>query len=115
MTKNKNTKYVLLLLLLVVGIFRLYHNLEHFIAYQNHAKCNHSYSSNTEISHTHFDFDSCFICDFSIFDSLNTTNLYSNIVSIFIENNLKFFNLEKFSNASPFFISLRGPPLFMNL
>lgn len=108
---NQKIKISLTLFLKCIFLFKLFHSAIHLIEFRDNKKCQHQYSSNTEICHSHKQIDTCFICDasyFEYFDLKKTTFKFFETFkkTSFIKSYYSFFSFKK-NNID----SLRGPPI----
>ncbi|WP_313806588.1 hypothetical protein [Flavobacterium sp.] len=95
-------------------MFQSVHSYEHLVQQFTEEHCDHKYDfSQTEFTHSHHDFDDCFVCEFSFsnyipfeFFSFNFRSVHNTTesISFFVESPIVF---------SGSFFSLRGPPAFI--
>lgn len=113
--KNKITLVSLSFSILIIAAMFLqslhsFHHLEKFISEKH---CHHKYAQNkTQISHTHHDFDHCFVCEFTFSSSTEITTVIIPSEYSFFYNKVSYLSTSEsilfYSGCS---FSLRGPPI----
>jgi hypothetical protein len=106
--------FVLTFAVLFSILFQTVHSYEHFAKRLSEKKCYHKSNSSQEITHQHHNFDSCFVCNFTLGNFIS-----SDIASY------EFKNINPFSGYSFFktreitsyfkgsLFALRAPPSFI--
>ncbi len=106
--------YSLLTAVLFAILFQSVHSFEHIVKQLTTKHCDHKYNRDvTEFTHSHNDFDHCFVCEYS-FSNYTPTAFYSfefyNVVSDTVRSFGFGENCIVFSVST---VSLRGPPSFI--
>ncbi|WP_136666635.1 hypothetical protein [Flavobacterium sp. H122] len=107
--------FSLLGVLLFAITFQSVHSFEHLVEQLNKEHCQHKYDhSHAVISHSHHDFDDCFVCDYS-FNNFTFTDFISfeNPFSRDYDTTCLFGYVEKLVFFTGSLINLRGPPVFI--
>ncbi|AMA49295.1 hypothetical protein AX766_00450 [Flavobacterium covae] len=114
---NKKINIVSFLLLGVLGFvlaFQSLHSLEHLIEQLRTPHCKHKYDhSHTVVSHSHQDFDDCFVCHYSFGDYLNFVLPTIEFESIDYNTAYLFGYIEKVSFFNGSLQNTRAPPFFI--
>ena len=98
--------------LLFAITFQSVHSFEHLVEQLTTEHCEHKYDhTKTVISHSHDDFDNCFVCEYS-FNNFTFTDFISfeNLISIDYNTTGLFGYGEKLVFFSGSLINSRGPP-----
>ena len=106
--------YSLLMAVLFAIVFQSVHSFEHLAKQLTSEHCHHKYNHGiTEFTHSHNDFDHCFVCEYS-FSNYTPTEFYSFEFYNVTSDTVRLFGLEErtvvFSLTSAY---LRGPPSFI--
>lgn len=109
--KQLITSFSLALIVLLSILFQSVHSYEHIAKQLSEKKCHHNYNDeNGEITHEHYNDDSCFVCHFSFGSYISPEKLLLDFHNDFIE--VPYFlsfseSVILFSKSS---CPLRGPP-----
>lgn len=115
MKKQKTLlNFVLPFAVLFAMLFQTVHSYEHLSKPFSEKKCYHKYNSSKEITHQHHNYDTCFVCSFTLgsFISSNISNFDFKNTSCF--SGYSFFNsrdITTYFKGSLF--ALRAPPSFI--
>lgn len=112
--KLQNLSLSLLIAMLFAILFQSAHSYEHLEKQLTSEHCNHKYDrSKAEISHSHHDFDDCFVCEYS-FSNYIATDFFSFSFKSTVQNTTYSFAVTEkpivFSGSQ---LTLRGPPSFI--
>ncbi|MGX7667655.1 hypothetical protein [Flavobacterium pedocola] len=112
--KLQNISLSLLISILFAILFQSVHSYEHLIKQFTEAHCEHQYdASKTEFTHSHHDFDDCFVCEFSLGNFTPVAFFSFSFHHYAVAKSVSFFNTEKPIVFSGSFFSLRAPPCFI--
>ena len=104
--------FSLLGVLLFAITFQSVHSFEHLVKQLTTKHCQHKYDhSKTVVSHSHQDFDHCFVCEYSL-NSFTFTDFitFENSFSLVHDTTGLFGYGEKFVFFSGSLLKSRGPP-----
>ncbi|MBF2707461.1 hypothetical protein [Flavobacterium soyangense] len=90
------------------------HSYEHLSKQFSEKKCYHKYNSSREITHQHHNFDSCFVCNFTLSSFVSADVSHFEIKKINCFSGYSFFKsrpITQFFKGSLF--ALRAPPSFI--
>lgn len=112
--KQSIINFSLMIAVLFSILFQSFHSYEHLAKQLSQELCHHKYNLHkTEFTHQHHNFDSCFVCDFTLSSFVSAeTFLYTlqfahtEIPHFFTANETP----KRFSGSS---YLLRGPPNFI--
>lgn len=95
-------------------LFQTVHNYEHFAKQLSEKKCYHKSNSSQEITHKHHNYDTCFVCNFTV------GSFISSDISHFEFKNTSYFSGYSFFKSreiTSYFkgslFALRAPPRFI--
>lgn len=112
--KLQHISLSLLISILFAILFQSVHSYEHLVQQFTEEHCDHKYDvSQTEFTHSHHHFDDCFVCEFSLSNSIpfEFFSFEFRSVAYFVQHS--FFFTEQPIVFSGSFFSLRGPPCFI--
>jgi hypothetical protein len=97
---------------LLFGItFQSVHSFEHLVEQLSKEHCQHKYDHrHAVISHSHQDFDDCFVCDYSFSNYITITFNTIDYPSVEYNTTCLFGYVEKLVFFTGSLINLRGPP-----
>lgn len=103
------------LMILFAISFQSVHSFEHLKKQFSEKECIHVYHKHkTEINHSHYDFEKCFVCDFTFHPSSFD---FKEQFQFIVKNFWPFSNSNYCLKINDFFIGknfrLRAPPIFM--
>lgn len=93
-------------------LYQSAHSFEHLVKELTAEHCHHKYNSNSkaEITHSHHDYDNCFVCKYS-FSNYIPTEIYAFEFFNVISDTTRLFGYgEKLVFFTGSFYYLRGPP-----
>ncbi|MCG2610182.1 hypothetical protein LZZ90_01525 [Flavobacterium sp. SM15] len=112
--KLQNLSLSLLISILFAILFQSAHSFEHLAKQFTQEHCDHKYDpSKTEFTHSHHNFDDCFVCEFSFSNYIPVEFFSFSFHQTPVAKSLMFFNSEKPIVFSGSFFSLRAPPCFI--
>jgi hypothetical protein len=103
--------YSLVMVVLFGVLFQSLHSFEHLVEQLTAEHCDHKYhKGKTEFTHSHHDFDDCFVCEYS-FSNYIPTDFFSFEFKIPVNDTISLFGYgEKIVFFSGSVIKSRGPP-----
>ncbi|WP_442786899.1 hypothetical protein [Flavobacterium suncheonense] len=112
--KLQHISLSLLISLLFAIAFQSVHSYEHLVQQFTEEHCDHKYdASQTEFTHSHHDFDDCFVCKFSLSNYIPFEFFTIDFQLVTHSEQHSFFFTENPLVFSESFFSLRGPPCFI--
>lgn len=114
--KNKITilNFVLTFAVLFSMLFQTVHSYEHFSKQLLEKKCLHKSNSSQEITHQHHNYDTCFVCNFTIGSFINSDNTAFEFKKINLFSGYSFFKSREITSYfKGTLFALRAPPSFI--
>jgi hypothetical protein len=107
--------YSVLAAILFTVLYQSVHSFEHLVKQLTTEHCHHKYNgSNTaEITHSHHDYDHCFVCKYSFSNYIPTTIYSAEFFNVVSDTTRLFGYGEKLVFFTGSFYNLRGPPSFI--
>jgi hypothetical protein len=95
-------------------LFQSVHSYEHLVKQLSEKQCHHKYNHHkTEVSHSHHDYDNCFVCKYSFSNYISTEFFSFSFRNVVKHNSYSFAKTKNPVVFSGKQLALRGPPSFI--